>query len=349
MKKSIVILLHGGYWLCVLIILNLFTAASTISVIGITNSGPSYGYVFRLFIGTALIPALITFYLYYVFLFPKYIKSRKIGKTIGLGVLFAVLGAIGGSLYLSLGIKSDLMTRMGAGIFIEIFIIITIIAVLNGIMGFIMKGFLTWYQDMKIKDELIEQNHQMEMALVKAQLDPHFLFNTINNIDVLIQKNPVDASNYLNKLSEILRFMLFETKSEKIALNQEMDYIAKFVDLQRIRSSNNNFVQFKRCDANLEIAPMLFMPFIENAFKHCSDKKSDNTIQIRVTINGSEIVFTCENKYDLNANSIGTDHGLGTELISKRLFALYPNNHELKVTKTDTKYSVLLKIQTDEH
>lgn len=75
MKKSIVILLHAGYWLCVLLILSLFSAASTINVVGITNNGPSYGYVFQLFIGTALIPAVITFYLYYVFLFPKSIPS----------------------------------------------------------------------------------------------------------------------------------------------------------------------------------------------------------------------------------------------------------------------------------
>ena len=86
-----------------------------------------------------------------------------------------------------------------------------------------MKGFFTWFSDIKLKEDLAEKNHQMEMALVKAQLDPHFLFNTINNIDVLIQKDPDIASQYLNKLSEILRFMLFETKAPKISLNKEID------------------------------------------------------------------------------------------------------------------------------
>ncbi|MCH2228812.1 MAG: sensor histidine kinase [Crocinitomicaceae bacterium] len=349
MKKSIVILLHAGYWACVLIILSLLSGASTINFVGITDDGPSYGYVFRLFVGTALIPALTAFYLYYFFLFPEYIKKKKLGRTIGLGFLFSVLGAIEGSLYLTIGIKADLMTRMGPGIFIEIFSSIIIIAALSGIMGFIMKGFLTWFKDMKVKEELAEKNHQMEMALVKAQLDPHFLFNTINNIDVLIQKKPEAASEYLNKLSEILRFMLFETKAEQISLNMEVDYISKFIELHRIRSSNSKFVNFKGCESNLTVAPMLFMPFIENAFKHCSDKKSDNSIQIEIKTKGSEIFFSCKNKYDVNKKSIGTDHGLGMELINKRLLTLYPNSHNLNVSKSKAQYEVSLSLRTNEH
>lgn len=349
MKKSIVILLHAGYWICVLIILSLLSAASTFNIVGVSNNGPSYGYVFRLFIGTALLPALTSFYLYYFFLFPEYIKKKKITRTIGLGILFSVLGAIEGSLYLTLGIKSDLMTRMGPEIFIEIFVTIIIIATLSGIMGFIMKGFLTWYKDMKIKEELTQKNHQMEMALVKAQLDPHFLFNTINNIDVLIQKNPDDASEYLNKLSEILRFMLFETKAPHISLSKEIDYLSKYVELQRIRSSNKDFVKFEGTSSELEIAPMLFMPFIENAFKHCSDKKATDAIQIDIKTKGTVIFFSCTNLFDINKKSIGTDHGLGMELINKRLLALYPSSHDLKVKKTDSLYTVELTIQTNEH
>ena len=349
MKKSIVILLHAGYWICVLIILSLFSAASTFSVVGITNTGPSYGYVFRLFIGTALIPALISFYLYNLFLFPNYIKNKKIGKTIGLGILYAVIGAIGGSIYLSLGIKADLMTRMGATIFIEIFCTITTIAALNGIMGFIIKGFFTWFSDMKLKEDLAEKNHQMEMALVKAQLDPHFLFNTINNIDVLIQKDPEVASQYLNKLSEILRFMLFETKAPKISLNKEIDYISKFIELQRIRSSNSNFVAFNSVSSNLDVAPMLFMPFIENAFKHCSNKKEDKAIEISLTANGNVIKFSCSNNYDENKPTFEESNGLGIELITKRLKALYPRTHQMNVIKTDSKYTVELTIQANEN
>lgn len=349
MKKSIVILLHAGYWACVLIIISLFSGASTVNYVGFTNNGPSYGYVFRLFIGTALIPALITFYLYYSYLFPRYIREKKIAKTIGIGILYAALGAIAGSIYLTLGIKSDLMIRMGTAIFIEIFISITVIGTLNGIMGFIMKGFITWFKDVKLKEELVEKNHQMEMALVKAQLDPHFLFNTINNIDVLIQKDPEVASQYLNKLSEILRFMLFETKAPKISLNKEIDYISKFIELQRIRSSNSKFVEFKSTSSNLDVAPMLFMPFIENAFKHCSNKKEDKAIEISLTTNGNDINFSCSNNYDENKPIFEESNGLGIELITKRLKALYPHNHQMKVTKTVSKYTIELKIQANEN
>ena len=94
---------------------------------------------------------------------------------------------------------------------------------------------------------------------------------------------------------------------------------------------------------------MLFMPFIENAFKHCSDKKSDNSIQIEIKTKGSEIFFSCKNKYDVNKKSIGTDHGLGMELINKRLLTLYPNSHNLNVSKSNTQYEVSLTLRTNEH
>ena len=88
-----------------------------------------------------------------------------------------------------------------------------------------MQGFITWIDEINMKEELSLKNNEIELALVKSQLDPHFLFNTINNIDVLISKNATAASNYLNKLSEIMRFMLYETKTEKIFLAKELLYI----------------------------------------------------------------------------------------------------------------------------
>jgi len=183
--------------------------------------------------------------------------------------------------------------------------------------------------------------------LIKAQLDPHFLFNTLNNIDVLIIKNADEASNYLNKLSDILRFMLYETKTDEILLSKEIEYIEKYIDLQKIRTSNANYVSFEVVGKtnNLMIAPMVFIPFIENAFKHTTNKKMDHAIEVKIIIDDKNIQFICKNKFDSNRILKQESNGLGNHLIEKRLDLIYKENHTLAIHKTNELYSVNLIIK----
>ena len=120
-------------------------------------------------------------------------------------------------------------------------------AFVNGIIGLVIRGFISWFNDIKIKESLSQKNFEMELNLIKSQINPHFLFNTLNNIDVLIEKDPPKASLYFNKLSAIMRFMLYETKTDKIPLAKELDYITQYIDLQKIRHANPDFVFLKQC------------------------------------------------------------------------------------------------------
>ena len=153
----------------------------------------------------------------------------------------------------------------------------------------------------------------MEMALIKSKLDPHLLFNTINNIDALILKDAVEASNYLNKLSDIMRFMLYETMAEKILLSQEIEYIEKYIALQKIRTANVNYVHFTVTGniGNKFIAPMVFIPFIENAFKHTNNKKLENAITVNIIITDKTIQLVCENKFDSKPKVKQTEQRFG--------------------------------------
>ena len=191
------------------------------------------------------------------------------------------------------------------------------IALISGVIAMVMRGFITWFDEIKLKSELQQKNNEMEMALVKSQLDPHFLFNTINNIDVLILKNADKASNYLNQLSDIMRFMLYETKSDKISLFKEIEYIKKYIELQKIRTANLSYVNFNLSgdSSNKLIAPMIFIPFIENAFKHNNNKKLEDAITINIKIEEENIIFECINKFDSNRKSKEEDNGLGLSLI----------------------------------
>ena len=222
-------------------------------------------------------------------------------------------------------------------------------ALMAGVVGLVIRGFVASYDDIKLKQELTEKNNKMEMALVKAQLDPHFLFNTLNNIDVLIQKDAEEASKYLNKLSDIMRFMLFETKTDQIDIVKEIEYLEKYIELQKIRSSNPNFVRLTINGdyQNKKISPMVFIPFIENAFKHVADKKAENAIDINIIIEEGKIQFECTNNCNNKSISIDGYNGLGNELIQKRLNLLYPNSHNLTLENEANYYKVILTINYD--
>lgn len=263
-----------------------------------------------------------------------------------IGLIIAAGSALFSELLLTLTFGTKLILSGGLSAFIGQISMMTFLGLIAGSLSVIIKGFITWYDEIKIKEELNFKNHQVELALVKSQLDPHFLFNTINNIDTLILKNASLASEYLNKLSDILRFMLFETKTEKTDLSKEIEYLEKYIVLQKIRTSNDHFVNFtvKGNSNNIKISPMLFIPFVENAFKHAQNKKIEEAIRISIVIEDKKIHFECENKYTSTNHTPIHKSGLGNDLIKKRIELLYPTLHHLVITNQNNSYKVNLTI-----
>ncbi|WP_394746733.1 sensor histidine kinase [Spongiimicrobium salis] len=339
MKKSIIVGLHIGFWLCyfvltiVLVVLSLEGEEN--AIVDETTERVLY---------FTVIPSVISYYLFYFIVFPKF-RKKKFITTIIYSLSFAVGAALFGHLliYIFLGIES--LTEREESITIG-FIFSSFVCFVTGTVSLVTKGFISWYEELKLKEELKQKNHEMEMALVKSQLDPHFLFNTLNNIDILILKNATEASTYLNKLSDIMRFMLFETKTDKILLSKELEYIEKYIALQKIRTVNSNYVNFKIKGSpnGKTIAPMVFLPFIENAFKHTTNKKLDNAITIHIAIDESTVIFECENKFNPKRKLSQKNSGLGNTLIERRLDLLYPEQHHLKVKKENEQYIVKLTI-----
>jgi LytS/YehU family sensor histidine kinase len=245
--------------------------------------------------------------------------------------------------------RGTIMVNTDINVMLGMLLFMSGLSLVHGIIALVMKGFINWYRDIKIKEELQQKNFATELALVKSQLSPHFLFNTINNIDVLIEKDATRASAYLNKLSDIIRFMLYETKGENIPLQKELAYIDKYIDLQKIRTANTNFIQYtaEGNTAAWSIAPMLFIPFIENAFKHSGNKKTDHAIVIRITAADKALHFHCENHTSENPMIGHKAGGLGNELIAKRLGLLYPGKHTLEMKKENNIFKVQLTIYAD--
>lgn len=351
MRKSFVILLHVGFWACYFLLVFIALALyyrSNHSVSLVVNA-------LKNILFFAFLPSFVSFYLYYFLLFPKYLQQKKVVLSIFLGILISLVGAVVAYIVLRYFIESGYIIDMdeggknGRSTAPRVILVMTSIGVLGGGVALVMKGFITWFNEIKLKEDLREKSHQMEMALVKSQFDPHLLFNTINNIDALILKDAVRASEYLNKLSDIIRFVLYETKDDKILLSRELEYITKYIALQKIRTSNENYVHFTVTGTigDKRIAPMVFIPFIENAFKHTTNKKLENAITVSLIIEDDTIHLVCENKYDEKQPAQQTTGGLGNQLIQKRLDLIYSGRHTLEVSKTDELYSVHLTIPND--
>lgn len=349
MKRSGKIALQLGFWLSYLILVMVILGVLYGREENVDNERLERAFTIILFI--ALIPSAISFYSFYYFIFPKFFQKKKFVQTFAYGTIISIGAASIGFAILSEVFNDGSCTEESSNAELGGFILfMALITEISGVIALLMKGFITWFEELKLREALTQKNHETELALVKSQLDPHFLFNTINNIDVLILKDAEMASEYLNKLSDIMRFMLYETKSDEIPLWREMEYIQKYIELQKIRTANQNYIQLEVEGDSREktIAPMLFIPFIENAVKHTHNKKLNNAIQIHIGINGKSTSFSCVNKFDIHRNGQNRNPkngGLGNDLIQKRLNLLYPEQHQLKVEKLDDTYSVELTIE----
>ena len=338
MKKYIIISLPLIYWgpRLLLLLISVFLGHNEH---GISNTALIIPF-------SKTFPEFISFYVFYLYLFPVFLAKKRIVQF----VLFGFVTWITLSLLAIVILKNSSSEHITNNFSIVFWLInISPGVLVAGIVGCLCNGFITWYSEIRVKEQLIQKNLQSELALLKAQINPHFLFNTINNIDVLIEKEPNTASKYLKQLSEIMRFMLYETSSDLIPLTTELEYIIKYINLQKIRTANERFVNLTISGDNqkLKIAPAIFIPFIENAFKHSTNKKIEDAINITIEISGNDISFTCRNYFDNSKSFTQEKSGLGIDLIKQRLKLLYNHKHQIDIVKTENQFEVKLKILTE--
>jgi len=204
-----------------------------------------------------------------------------------------------------------------------------------------------WYQNQQLKTELENKNKTSELALLRSQLNPHFLFNTLNNIDSLIITNPDKASDAIIKLSDIMRFMLYDTSTDEVPLDKEVNYLKSYISLQQMRLKDPDFVTVTiegNCHGKT-IAPMLFIPFVENAFKHGQKNVASPGIEVKLTCLIDSINFEVINYVD-DSKEMNKDDTSGIGLINtkRRLELLYPGKHEFTIEKENGSYKSSLRI-----
>ena len=205
-----------------------------------------------------------------------------------------------------------------------------------------------WFLNQQQKKELENQNKESELALLRSQISPHFLFNTLNNIDSLIFLNQKWASDSVIKLSEILRYMLYEANTDRVPLKTEISYLKSYVKLQLLRIEQKDFVQFDvKGKLDHTIAPMLLIPFVENAFKHGKKNVPSPGIQIQIEVTKEELLFDIRNHLNtIKDVNVDDTSGIGLTNVKRRLELIYPGKHQLVINSENDVFQVKLKIMS---
>jgi two-component system LytT family sensor kinase len=201
------------------------------------------------------------------------------------------------------------------------------------------------YKTERKKKEIENENLVSELSFLKSQVSPHFLFNTLNNIYSLSLNNSALTSDAILKLSQLLRYMLYESDVKMVSLNKEIEYLNNYIELQKMRISSDVNIAFltKGSFGENIIEPMLLIPFIENAFKHGIDYSKKSDISIDLNLSDNTLDMRVINGINLNRETDKAS-GIGLNNVRRRLNLLYPNRHKLTIEKNKEKYIIKLEI-----
>lgn len=195
--------------------------------------------------------------------------------------------------------------------------------------------------------EAAKEKAEAELSFLKSQINPHFIFNSLNSIFFLIQKDNQEARGALHKFSEMLRYQLYEVNDDKIPIEKEIQYLRDYMDLQQLRKDEKYSVQFN-CDRGIggfSIEPLLLIPFVENAFKHISHFNSEpNFVKVEMNQIKDSLIFSVINSKEAQP-STEQHGGIGLNNVKRRLELLYRGKYDLKTDNTEKIFALQLKIQ----
>ena len=199
----------------------------------------------------------------------------------------------------------------------------------------------------KRQKELEKEKLNSELTMLKNQISPHFFFNTLNNIYSLIGINKEDSQEAVLKLSKLMRYLLYESEHGQTLLSNEIDFMNNYIDLMKLRISDSIdlSVDFPEHYENISLPPLLFLPFIENAFKHGISYREPSFIRIGLSVDSGKIHFTCSNRKVQKVENGEEKHsGIGMENVTKRLLLLFPGKHRFDIDNIGSEYNVRLTI-----
>ncbi|MEP5341378.1 MAG: histidine kinase [Algibacter sp.] len=300
-----------------------------------------------------LVFSAILFYLNYFVLIDKFLFTKKTIWFVGVNLIL-----IGFFIFLKETIEGlyfqDLLKKRtssdGPNRPFKMFIYVQMISYMAPLLFSIaVKTTKRWVKTEAERKEAANFKLQSELQHLHYQLQPHFFFNSLNNIYAMVDVSPDQAKTSIHSLSKLMRYMLYETNEEQVSLSKEIDFMKKYMELMKLRVSDKTVVNysFPSEGTEIKIAPLLFISLIENAFKHGVSASKESTIDINMTYSDSTVLFTIENHNFPKKIEDKSGSGIGLPNIKKRLELLYPNKNSFKTSVNDSRFVAQLEIETN--
>ena len=285
------------------------------------------------------------FYLNYLLFIPLFFDKKRYGIyaiTMVAAVILYGLGKYGVALiFKSIVLMHTKGETVGFGSY---FLSTVFTSLIFLFLSTALKFTADWFLNERIQRDLENQRLSAELAFLKSQINPHFLFNSLNSIYSLAYQRSETTPDAILKLSEIMRYMLYECNDDRVDLAKELQYLQNYMDLQKIRFGQKSFVDFrvKGKIENQQIVPLILIAFIENAFKHGNANYPLSPIKIFIDIDDRHLHFYEQNKiHNHNRDQAG---GIGLNNVKRRLNLLYPGKHNLEIKDEKDMYTIELSL-----
>jgi two-component system LytT family sensor kinase len=294
---------------------------------------------------------MIVFYLFYLVMVPRFLNKKKVAEFFGYSFIIVLIMPFFGYslLFISRSLFDGTFHNFYRDYSLRMHMSGYYPVLTSAVFGSFFRVIINWFSTMNQKAELDKQKLAVELDLLKSKLNPHFLFNTLNNIDSLIHQDTEEASAALIRLSEIMRYLTYETSSDVVDLKREIEYIRNFIELHRMRIKTPDDIRFDvEGDQNILISPALFVPLIENAFKFACFRSNKPGVDIRLSSFNQVVEFEIYNFYENKKHDPESGHsGYGIINLRKRLDLTYPDKYKLIIDPGDLLYHVKLTIDTN--
>lgn len=296
---------------------------------------------------------MVVFYVFYLWLAPAFLNRKKLFGFFGISLLVILIMPFFGYniLFLSRAIFDHSFDNFYKGYSLKTHMSAFYPVLTAAVFGSFFSVIISWFTAMNQRSELDRQKLTIELELLKSKLNPHFLFNTLNNIDTLISTNPQEASDALIRLSDMMRYLTYDTAESMVPVEKEVEYIKNFVSLHKIRIKDPDCISLSfNVNLKKKVTPALFVPLLENAFKFADLTASKPCIDISISESESRVIFRISNAFDRNCAKHSTGRsGYGLVNLRKRLELAYPGKHSLSVENDGIIYTASLSIDTYEN
>jgi two-component system LytT family sensor kinase len=341
-KKGVRISVHAFLWFLFIIII----ITSENVQVNIPISGRLFSNYVIVFLGFIFIS-----YFNMYFLIPKYFKTKRYA-VYSIFIIGSILitSELACTIIKNFSPEFASLHHNGAGHHFHMFFSSASIVIGTSFIYFV--GQWIKLQDITIRlREKDAEGSKAELQALKAQINPHFLFNTLNNIYSYSLDKSDKTPDMILKLSELMSYVLHDGRAENVNIQQEIRFIKNYIELEKLRFDQHLELKYHENlnTSSITIAPLLFIPFVENAFKYCSNKRNQ-AIEIDISFQflAGTLLFVISNTFEEeDQKTTKKESGIGIENVRKRLKLLYPGKHELLIAQNKNKFTVELKLITD--